>query len=164
MNEKLLELAKAAGLEEHAIHGGLIARLSNGYWVDIKSKLNKFTELVQANAAADAEAKLVTAIQLLQQLDDEWSRSGFGYNPNVRRRIQEFLQAVTKPSIVVDVVTDAEAKLKIAIEALKAIIDGTYHRDRDIKCADGKFSWEDCEQCIERHVMQALEKIGEQKL
>ena len=58
----------------------------------------------------------------------------------------------------------ADAKLKIAIEALQSILDGTYHRDRDVKCADGKFSWEDCEQCIERHVMQALEKIGEQKL
>lgn len=56
--------------------------------------------------------------------------------------------------------SDADAKLKIAVEALQGIIYGTYHRDRGFKCADGKFSWEDCEQCIDRHVMQALEKIG----
>ena len=57
--------------------------------------------------------------------------------------------------------SDAEAKLKLAIEALKAIVNGEYERNYATKCLDGKFSWEDCEQCINRHVEQALKKIGE---
>ena len=115
MNEKLLEIAKEKAFDIHVYEGEYSHHETE--YTFVESEIIALLELVQANAVTNDEkthdlhsngqqifglkplfdssgtaAKLVTAIQLLQELDDEWSSRNWGYNINIRPKIQAFLK------------------------------------------------------------------------
>ena len=89
VNEKLLEFAKKSGFD---ISDGHITQHGMDSDLILNKMLTKFAELVQFNSTSSAEAKLVTAIQLLQELENDWNARNWGYNINIRPKIQAFLK------------------------------------------------------------------------
>lgn len=63
--------------------------------------------------------------------------------------------------------TNAHLEMKLALQReyierletiIKNVLSGEYPRDRDKKCNHEKYSWEDCEQCIDDYLHIELQK------
>ena len=65
MNEKLLKLAKEAGFDSSL---GEITVIHMNRHINVTNQVKNLIELVQANSAPDAEAKLKIAVRALKDL------------------------------------------------------------------------------------------------
>jgi len=137
----------------------------NKFWADKEAESNNVY-------SADLTGVITELIRLQGQeafyqvsVGENWrDYSKSDYDKYVAANDKRFRYRIlyTSPPNLQSDLDKANAEIARLREALQNVLDGNYPSNRDTKCDHDKYSWEDCEQCIEAYIEQALAQ-GEQK-